>query len=51
MSSFRAKAINPLTNKEEIANFLDDYYGEHKYGVRFDDGKVYPEEQITRINN
>ena len=46
MSSFNSKAINPITKKEEDAEFLDDYYGSHKYGVRFSDGRVYPREEI-----
>ena len=51
MSNYIAKAINPKTNKEEEAEFLDDYYGKHKYGVRFSDGKVYPREKINQSNN
>lgn len=35
MSNYRATAIHPVTGKLEIADFLDDYFGHHKYGVRF----------------
>lgn len=46
MSSYTALALNPLTNEEEMAEFLDDYYGRHIYAVRFKDGHVYPEAAI-----
>jgi len=42
MSNYRDTAINPDTGKTEEADFLDGYYGRHRYGVRFDDGEVYP---------
>ena len=46
MSSYISKAKNPKTEKIEDAQFLDDFYGLHKYGVRFDDGNVYPISEI-----
>lgn len=46
MSSYISKAKNPKTEKIEDAQFLDDFYGLHKYGVRFDDGNVYPVSEI-----
>lgn len=48
MSNFTRKAINPKTGKEEIAEFLDDYFGQHLYGVKFSDGLVYPKDIITK---
>ena len=42
MSSYISKAKNPKTEKIEDAQFLDNYYGSREYGVRFDDGNVYP---------
>ena len=35
MSSYFKKAINPKTGKEQVAIFLDDFYGNHCYGVGF----------------
>jgi hypothetical protein len=46
MSNYTSKAKNPLTDEIEDADFLDDYYGNHKYGVRFKGGEVYPLEKI-----
>ena len=47
MSNFRTKAIHPITGKEEMADYLDDYFGNHKYGVKFvGEDKVYREEEI-----
>ena len=50
MSNFKSKAINPITKKIEEATFLDDYYGEHKYGVKFNDGKIYPRGYVKEIH-
>ncbi len=46
MSNFFHTARNPKTGKTEMAEFLDDYYGRHIYGVRFPDGKVYREDEL-----
>lgn len=46
MSNYIATAINPVTGVIEQAEFLDDYFGWHRYGVRFSDGKVYPIEEV-----
>ena len=48
MSNYTSKAINPKTGEEEEAEFLDDYYGKHKYVVRFKDGKVYELEEVKQ---
>ena len=32
---------HPETGKEELAEWLDDYFGRRQYGVRFPDGKVF----------
>ena len=45
MSNFRSKAFNPVSKKIEDAEYCDDYYGRHRYGIRFDDGCVHPEAQ------
>lgn len=41
MSNYRAPAFNPVTKRVENADYIDNYFGRHDYGVRFDDGKVY----------
>jgi len=46
MSNFVAPAIHPKTGEIEQAEWLDDYYGRHRYGVRFADGRVYRTEQV-----
>ena len=45
MSNFIEKAVNPITLKIEDAVFMDDYYGGHKYGIKFLDGKIYTEQE------
>lgn len=49
MSNYRAKAINPSTLEIEEATFIDDYYGSHKYAVEFDDGDIYPIEDVEVV--
>jgi hypothetical protein len=61
MSTYINKAINPETGKLQLALFIDDYYGSHRYGVGFknngtdaslydriniDDYTIYPLEEI-----
>ncbi len=63
MSTYIESAIDPEDSKARKAWFIDDYYGQHNYGVAFrKDGKdaifenrpinrdeycIYPIEQIT----
>ena len=35
MSTYVNKAINPKTMKIQEAWFIDDFYGQHQYGVAF----------------
>lgn len=35
MSTYVDKAINPKNDKPQLALFIDDYYGPHRYGVGF----------------
>jgi hypothetical protein len=35
MSTYVDKAINPKTGKSQLALFIDDHYGSHRYGVGF----------------
>lgn len=42
MSSYLRDTEHPETKKAERAEWLDDYFGQHNYGVRFpSDGKVF----------
>ena len=43
MSNFLKKTKNPRTGKFEMATQLDNYFGQHNYGVKFKDGKIYTE--------
>lgn len=53
MSNYFTKAKRPRQKnytKEkqwEEVEMLDNYFGSHKYGVKFPDGKVYPEEECV----
>lgn len=54
MSSFLKSTVNPDTHEIEMAEWLDNYFGERKYGVRFPStGIVYREDDYewTEDNN
>lgn len=42
MSTYIDKAINPKTGKAQMALFMDDYYGSHRYGVGFKNDRSTP---------
>lgn len=46
MSSFKQLTKHPQTGEMQMAEWLDDYFGRHRYGVRFPDGNVYQEHEI-----
>lgn len=46
MSHFTKPTLHPVTGKLEIAEWLDDYFGRHQYGVRFADGSVVHEDVV-----
>lgn len=46
MSNYFQLTQHPDTGKMENAEWLDDYFGKHKYGVRFPDGKVFDERSL-----
>lgn len=48
MSHFTRKTNHPETGKTEEAEWMDDYFGPHEYGVRFKDGKVFKESEIEK---
>lgn len=41
MSSYLKESKHPHTDKWEMAAWLDDHFGLHRYGVKFLDGKVF----------
>jgi hypothetical protein len=47
MSNFMKVTRNPATKEFEVAHWMDDHYGKHRYGVRFDDGSTYSEDTFT----
>ena len=49
MSNFYAMTLAPDRDTAEVAEWLDDYYGKHCYGVRFSDGKIYPETEVQKL--
>lgn len=50
MSSYTGYAVNPRTNQVEEACFLDDYFGRHRYGVRFaGEEHVWPIGEVTQV--
>lgn len=47
MSSHHDTAINPRTGRKERVLCMDDYFGRHRYGYRFDgEEHVYREGEI-----
>ena len=50
MSSYRDWAVHPSTKQIEMAFYLDDYFGRHNYGVKFDDGSVWPIDKVPRMS-
>jgi|GEM_PF-2637781 len=48
MSNYQMPTKHPITHKWEIADWIDDYFGGHKYGVKFsNDKKVYRSDHYT----
>lgn len=47
MSHYQAKARHPETGKTELAWFIDDHFGRHRYGIAFADGKIFPENVVS----
>ena len=42
MSCYFSKAKRPQGKEFELVFMLDDFYGQHQYGVKFMDDKIYP---------
>lgn len=47
MSNYVNWAVHPETGKTEQAEYLDDHFGKHLYGVRFSDGRVFPSGSVV----
>ncbi len=47
MSNYRQAAYDPESQTVRTAWWMDDWFGKHQYGVRFDDGgKVYKPAEV-----
>lgn len=46
MSNYMRLTKNPRTGKYEMAAWLDNHFGPHRYGVRFADGTIYNPEKV-----
>lgn len=48
MSNYHAKTVHPMTGEVKDAFWMDDYFGRHRYGVRFEgEDTVFHESAIT----
>jgi hypothetical protein len=45
-NDFFTDTIHPRTGRVENAEWLDGYFAPRRYGVRFADGEIYPEENV-----
>lgn len=50
MSNFQQMTKHPETGEMQMAEWLDDHFGRHRYAVRFPDGKVFRESEIEAID-
>ena len=50
MSNYQGYALNPSSGYVERAEFIDNYYGRHLYGVVFSDTQGYPEDTVVTFN-
>ena len=46
MSSFTRKTKHPVTGRIQQADWIDDYFGPHEYGIKFPDGKVFTQKEV-----
>jgi hypothetical protein len=50
MSNFKQMTNHPITGNLEFATWMDDYFGRHRYGVKFpSDGKVYEIAKFEKV--
>lgn len=50
MSNYQQPTKHPETGRIEVADWLDDFFGRHRYGVRFPDGKVFRASEVNQAN-
>jgi len=51
MSNYVRLVFHPKTGERERAEFLDDYFGSHIYGVRFKSGEVFYQHEVTTVES
>lgn len=49
MSNYTAPTFHPVTGAIEDAVWMDDYFGPHRYGVRFGDGTVHAASDCEQV--
>lgn len=49
MSNYQQVTRHPETGEMLLADWLDDHFGSHRYGVRFPDGKIFRATEIDAI--
>jgi hypothetical protein len=50
VSNYHAPTKHPITGAIEMADWLDDHDGKHRYGVRFpSDGKIYGGHECVEV--
>jgi hypothetical protein len=49
MSNYVEPTNHPETGRVEDAVWLDNYFGRHRYGVRFADGKVFRANEVMKV--
>lgn len=52
MSNYKCEAFHPERKRVEPADALDDFYGPHRYAIRFDqDGSTFPEGECVAAHH
>ena len=49
MSNYSAKTFHPITKTLEDADWLDDHFGHHQYGVRFAGGDIFKAHRCEQV--
>jgi len=50
MSNYYEDTVHPFTKAVEKAEWLDDYFGKHQYGVRFLDGQIFKADECAVVD-
>ena len=52
MSNFIEPTYHPIKKKMLYAYWIDDYFGKHKYGIKFvNEDRVFSEKELDEIKN